>query len=96
MDTINRWGYCGLCMQYPPVSITPTMSLAAIFYLMNTMALELVPVLSAGGVYHGLVTRASIIRYQKRQGLDETALFARRGSWLESWRTFRRRLFSAP
>ena len=55
-----------VCLQVPPISVAPSMSLEAIFTLMNSMALELVPIVAPGGVYHGVLTRACMMRFQRR------------------------------
>ena len=44
----------------------PSVSLEAIFSLMNTMAIEVVPIVSTGGVYHGLLTRECMMRFQRK------------------------------
>lgn len=59
-----------LWLQVPPIQMDPRVSLEAIFSIMNNMALEIVPIVSTGGVYHGLVTRACMMRFQKK--LDPT------------------------
>lgn len=53
-------------LQVPPIQMDPRVSLEAIFSIMNNMALEIVPIVSTGGVYHGLVTRACMMRFQKK------------------------------
>eukprot|EP00892_Ulva_mutabilis_P003969 jgi/Ulvmu1/1944/UM012_0105.1 len=53
-------------IQVPPIQMDPRVSLEAIFSIMNNMALEIVPIVSTGGVYHGLVTRACMMRFQKK------------------------------
>ena len=53
-------------VQVPPITLHPTVSLEAIFALMNHMALELVPIVSAGGIFHGLLTRACLMRFQRK------------------------------
>lgn len=53
-------------VQVPPVSMDPSVSLEAIFSLMNNMAIEIVPIVSTGGIYHGLLTRSCMMRFQKK------------------------------
>jgi hypothetical protein len=52
--------------------MSPEVSLEAIFSLMNNMAVEIVPIVSTGGTYHGLLTRSSMMRFQRK--LDPTSL----------------------
>jgi hypothetical protein len=62
------------------------MGLAAIFYLMNTMALGF-PVLSPGSVYHGLVTHprpsSSISGGSGSETTSQPSLFEQ-GTWLRN------------
>lgn len=44
----------------------PSVSLEAIFSMMNNMAIEIVPIVSTGGVYHGLLTRECMMRFQRK------------------------------
>lgn len=60
----------GSAAQIPPVMLAPGVSLEAIFALMNNMALEIVPIVSTGGVYHGLLTRTSMMRFQRKLDPD--------------------------
>lgn len=53
-------------LQVPPVSMDPSVSLEAIFSMMNNMAIEIVPIVSTGGVYHGLLTRECMMRFQRK------------------------------
>jgi CBS domain-containing protein len=58
-------------VQVPPVSMDPSVSLEAIFSLMNNMAIEIVPIVSTGGIYHGLLTRTCMMRFQSKLVADE-------------------------
>jgi len=60
----------GGAAQVAPVTLAPSVSLEAIFALMNNMALEIVPIVSTGGVYHGLLTRTGMMRFQRKLDSD--------------------------